>query len=161
MKEQPSNYFLIVMTFLIGFLLTIMPLPQWAIWLRPQWTFSLLLFWVIAIPSQCGIALAWTMGVCMDLLTGTSLGQHAAVFVLLVYIMLKCCSMIAHFPLMQQTVTIAIFAYFNVFLQGLILGWTGHSTHIALDSLSAMTTGLIWPWMMIWLNHLRPRKLIR
>ncbi|MCX7120899.1 MAG: rod shape-determining protein MreD [Gammaproteobacteria bacterium] len=159
-STRDINYFLIALSFVIGIFLTIMPLPHWAIWIRPQWVFAILLFWVITLPSNCGVALAWFIGILMDLITGTPLGEQAIIFVLLIYIILKIYSYIAHFALLQQAVLILIFSFFNIALEGFILGFVGHGTHIALHSLSALTTALIWPWLFLILDKFQPRVFI-
>lgn len=64
----------IELTFLTGMMLTILPLPKWVVWYQPVWVFMILLFWMIAIPYQVGIGTAFTVGILLDLLTGTILG---------------------------------------------------------------------------------------
>lgn len=157
---KTTSYFLILTSFLIAIFLTIVPLPTFAIWLRPQWVFAFLLFWVLSSPVQCGIGLAWVVGVVVSLITGTPLAEQAIVFVLLTYLVLRIHPIIAYMPPWQQAGAIAILAIFNAVLQGLILGFTGHSTHIVLASLSALTTALIWPGLSKILNHFRPRAYI-
>ena len=159
-RLQTTNVFLIALSFLIGIFLTIIPLPQWAIWLRPQFIFAILLFWVITSPSQCGVGTAFIVGLLMDLVTGTPIGEHAAVFVFLIYIVLKLHAAIMHFPPVQQAGVIAIFTAFNAILQSLILSFAGHSTHVGLYALSAITTAMIWPWLFALLDKLRPRAFI-
>jgi rod shape-determining protein MreD len=154
---QETNYFSITLSFLFGIVLTILPLPEWAIWLRPQWMFAILLFWVITSPSQCGIILAWMVGLVTDLMTGTPLGQHAIVFVILTYFILKIHASIVHFPSFQQAGVIAFFAVFNAILQGMVLGITGQATNVSLYALSAVTTAIIWPLLVKLLDKMRPK----
>ncbi len=160
MKTQQTNYFLITFSFVVGIFLTITPLPEWAIWARPQFIFAILLFWVITSPAQFGIGLAWIVGVVMDLMTGTPLGEHSIIFVLLIYIVLKSRTGLTHSPVLQQITAIFVLASVNALFQGLILGFTGHSTHIAFSLLSAVTTALIWPWLFALLDRLRPMAVI-
>lgn len=157
----PTNYFLIMLTFLVGLFLTIIPLPHWAIWARPQFMLAILLFWAISSPSQCEMATAFFVGVLMDLVVGTTPGQHALVFVLLVYVLIKCHAIVVHLPQWQQAVAIGVFAGLNGLCQGLILGWMGHSVHLALQGLSAVTTIMIWPLLFSMLDRLRPKAFIR
>lgn len=155
-RIETTNIFLVALSLLIGIFLTIIPLPSFAIWLRPQWVFAILLFWVIASPTQCGIGTAFIVGLLMDLVTGTPMGAQALVFVVLVYITLKLHSAITHFPLIQQAGVVLIFTLLNVLLQGMILRMCGHSTHTGLYVLSAITTAIIWPWLSLILGRFRP-----
>lgn len=158
---QETNVFLIALSFLAAIVLTILPLPHWAIWLRPQWVFAVLLFWVLTSSEQYGIATAWLVGILMDLVTGTPLGLQAFVFVALSYGVLRLRSIIEHLPIWQQASTIGVLVFLNGLLQGIGLSWMGHSAHIGLHTLSAITTTLTWPWISSALNQLRPRALIR
>lgn len=158
--DKEANYFLITMSFLIGIILTIIPLPHWVIWARPEWIFAILVFWVITLPLQCGVGIAWTVGVIADLITGTPLGEQTFTFVLLTYIILKLHAVIAPASPWQQAVMILIFTALNALLQGFILGFVGHSTHIGLTLWSAVTTAVVWPWLYMILDRLQPRKFI-
>lgn len=160
-SSQETNVFLIAGSFFIALLLTILPLPHWAIWLRPQWVLAVLLFWVLTSSAQCGITTAWIVGIMMDVTTGTPLGLQAFAFVVLSYIFLRLRALIEYLPIWQQACVIGIAVFFNGWMQGIFLSWMGHGTHIALHGLSAITTGCIWPWIYKILEQLRPRAFIR
>lgn len=149
------NYYSIILSFVIAIFLTILPLPHWMIWARPQWIFALLLFWVITMPFACGVGLAWIVGIMTDIVTGTALCSHALTFVLLVYFILKMHRYITHSFMWQQIGIIALFSSFNVMLRSVILGFSGNHTHLGLSMLSVITTALIWPVMFTILNHKR------
>lgn len=151
------NLSLIASSFLVAIFLTIIPLPEWGVWARPQWVLAVLLYWVFTMPAQCGVILAWCAGLLMDLITGTTPGQQAFIFVFLAYFVLKYHLLIAHFPLWERSGVIALFALTNVLFQSGILKMTGHSTHIELYSLSALTTFLVWPLISIILDRLQPK----
>ena len=153
------NYFLIIFTFLIGVFFSMIPLPSGLIWARPEWVFALLLFWVLTLPRQCGVILAWFIGLFMDLIMGTPLGQQAMVFVILVYILLKGHAIIIHLPPSQQACVIGLMVGMNAILQGIILNLTGHTAHIGLHWIAAFTTALIWPLLYGFLNRIQPRRI--
>ena len=158
---QETNVFLIAMSFLVAMILMILPLPHWAVWLRPQWVFAVLLFWIGMSSEQFGIGTAWVVGIVMDLVSGTPLGLQAFVFVMLSYGVLRLRSIIEYLPIWQQASVIGVFVFLNGLLQGIGLSWMGHGVHIGLYMLSAITTALIWPWLFSVLDQLRPRALIR
>jgi rod shape-determining protein MreD len=158
---QEPPVFLIALSFLVAIVLTILPMPHWAVWLRPQWVLAVLLFWVLNSSEQSGIATAWLVGILMDLVTGTPLGLQAFVFVVLSYCALRLRVIITHLPIWQQASAIGVLIFLNGLLKGIGLSWMGHSAHIGLHVLSAITTMLIWPWIASALNQLRPRALIR
>ena len=67
----------IVVTLCIAMLLTILPMPDWARPFRPQWVTLVLLYWAIALPHRIGVGSGFLVGIVLDVLTGTLLGQHA------------------------------------------------------------------------------------
>ena len=158
---QETNVFLIAMSFLVAMILMILPLPHLAVWLRPQWVFAVLLFWIGMSSEQFGIGTAWVVGIVMDLVSGTPLGLQAFVFVMLSYGVLRLRSIIEYLPIWQQASVIGVFVFLNGLLQGMGLSLMGHGVHIGLHTLSAITTTLVWPWIFSALNKLRPRALIR
>lgn len=144
-ERQNINYFSIAFSFICALLLTIMPLPHFLIWFRPQWVLLVLLFWVITKPAYCGVVLAWSVGFITDLLTGTPLCQQALIFALLAYFALKLHQILVHSPRWQQAVIIGVFAGFAMVLQSVIGGMMGHTAPVMRNELSVLSTVLMWP----------------
>ncbi len=142
-------------SFLVGFLLSILPLPSWAAWARPEWVFLILMFWVIEVPEWIGIGTAWIIGLVLDLLSGTVLGQHAFVFTLIAYMVIKFQPQLRNFPMWQQSLTMLVLALFNLVAQYWILGFVGSSPGTWVYWLSAVTSVMIWPWMSMLLRECR------
>ena len=71
------NVWVIPITFVIAFVLVILPLPDWARPLRPEWVSMVALYWCLAIPRAFGVILAWIIGLILDVAHGSLLGQHA------------------------------------------------------------------------------------
>ena len=158
---QETHFFWIITSFFIALLLTIIPLPHWATWLRPQWVLMVLLFWVLMSPGQCGVITAWMVGLLLDVLTGTALGLHAFVFAALTYGFMQFRIWIAYLSPWQQASVIGMIVFLNGLLQSILFYWMGHDTSIAWYILSAVTTAIFWPWLFSLLNRLQPHALIR
>lgn len=67
----------ILLSFILAFLLTVLPLPDWARFYRPQWSTLVLIYWTLASPYRVGVGIGWATGIVIDVITGTLLGQHA------------------------------------------------------------------------------------
>lgn len=161
MRTAKSNHpFLITVSFLIAIVLTLLPLPEWAIWIRPQWVLSLLIYWILAAPDRCNIGFSFTIGLFLDILTGTPLGLQAFVFVLFAFFVLHYQRAIARFSVWQKACVAGVFAMINALVQGWLLVWLDHGAFHLLYVLSAVTTCLVWPFFSIILDRLRPRVLI-
>ena len=98
----------IVFTFIVALLLTIMPLPDWARYLRPDWVGLVLIYWCMALPERVGVGSGWFAGLLVDLLTGAVLGQHALALTVVAFLTIKFHQRVRLFPLLQQAFTVLV-----------------------------------------------------
>lgn len=73
---------LITASFAIALVLEMLP---WGGWLVPDFLALVLVFWNVFQPRRVGIALAWLLGIVMDVHSGALLGQHALAYSVLSY----------------------------------------------------------------------------
>ena len=83
------NGWMVWLTFAIGLLLSVSPLPQFMEILRPLWLALLLAFWTLALPHKVGMVTAWCLGLAEDVLYGTLLGQNALILTLITFLVLS------------------------------------------------------------------------
>ncbi len=62
---------LIGATFLVAYLLVLLPGPEWSARFRPNWVALVLIYWCIAAPGRVGIGTGWLVGIILDLLYGS------------------------------------------------------------------------------------------
>ena len=78
---RSNNLWFIGLSFFIALVFSIISLPAFVPvdfgYLRPHWVALVLIYWVIALPYRIGIAVAWVLGVILDILLGSLIGQHA------------------------------------------------------------------------------------
>ena len=148
---------LISLTFLVGMMLVILPLPQWLVWYRPAWVFMILLFWIITVPHQVGIVVAFTVGLLLDLLTGTILGQHAFVLTLLAYFFVRFQAQIRSLPAWQQLIVVFVSTLSYLAIQYWIMAISGFSLSTGKYWLPIITTPLLWPWIRSLLDDYQRR----
>ena len=148
---------LIVTSFLVAFWLSIYPLPLALLEVRPEWVALVLVYWVIAVPEQVGVVTAFSVGVLLDGFLGTYLGQHAFSLSVVAYICMNTYQRVRMFAVWQQ----AFFVFVLIGLHQLLIHWvgnlTGHVTNNMRFLLPALTSALIWPWLMVVLRGLRRR----
>ncbi len=142
-----KDYVVIWITLLIGLILTIVPVPEWAIWLRPNWVLAIMIFWLMTAAHRVGIVMAWFVGLFMDLLTGTILGEQALVFCLTAFLVLKFQHWLASMPVFQQTATIFLLMLFNLIVERCMLIVFQQTVVNWLFWLPALTTAVVWPWL--------------
>ena len=147
----------IALSFIAALLLTIVPLPEWAGFLRPEWVAMVLVYWCIALPQRVGVFTGWTTGLLLDVLVGSVLGQHALGLSVVAYLALKLHRRIRNFPLWQQALTVLLLITFHKLLTAWVNGITGQPLNSALYWASPVVSMLLWPAMFLFLRGLRRR----
>ena len=142
----------ITISFLLAFILTIIPLPAVVMWFRPAWAMLVLVYWLIKVPHRFGLMGAWFVGLAMDLLTGTLLGVHALVFTLIAFFILKFHLMVRGFSTGQKLLSILLLQILYLFVQHWIMGLNHVSSYAWQYWMPAMTTTLCWPMVALLLR---------
>ena len=156
-KARQAHWFIFV-TFLIALALDILPLPGWVIWLRPAWTLLILIYWLMALPTVVSVGWAFILGLLLDLLNGTLLGEHAFAMVIVAYIILKLYQLIRVYPMLQQTLMVfAVLLLYQMILFA-IQGLVASLPQSWLYWMSVVVGTMLWPWIYVLLRDWR-RKL--
>ncbi|MGB5305978.1 MAG: rod shape-determining protein MreD [Gammaproteobacteria bacterium] len=145
----------IVFTFIVALLLTIMPLPEWARYLRPDWVGLVLIYWCLAVPERVGVIAGWLIGLLVDLLTGALLGQHALALAVIAWTTLNFHQRIRLFPIWQQALTVLVLLILHQLLAiwiSRIIGRPAVPWFFWMPSLVGM---VIWPLLSGFLRELR------
>ncbi len=69
----------IVVSFVVAFMLTAVPLPDWAVSWRPDWVALVLAYWCLALPRRIGVLTAWFIGLLLFDPCAQSQGYGASV----------------------------------------------------------------------------------
>jgi rod shape-determining protein MreD len=147
-----SKCLIVMVSFLLALMLMILPLPGWANWLRPEWVPMVLICWTLIIPSRISIGWAFIIGLLLDALTGTILGEHALALVIIAYFITKFQLRISLFGLLQQFITVFITVIIYQLCLLCVQGLTGSGFMAWQYWLSSLTSALLWPWMFILLR---------
>lgn len=158
--RNPRGVLFIGLSFLGAFALTVLPLPDWAQAWRPAWVALVLLYWCMALPERVGVVTAWLTGVLLDVLVGTTLGQHA-----LGLAVVACITSIYHkrlrvFSQLQQATICAGILVLYVTVLRIVDRFAG----VPLPSASYLTvvpSALLWPWLFIILRDVRRKGRVR
>jgi rod shape-determining protein MreD len=154
-QDQGNGNGIIIGSFMLAIILTAWPLPDWLTNWRPAWVPIFLIYWCMAIPDRVGIAVAWFLGLLLDVIHSNILGQNALGMVLIAYITLNSYHRMRVFPLAQQA--FVVFAYLllyelimyviSIYTVNRLLDWTYW--------MPAVTSMFLWPWVFVLLRDLR------
>lgn len=106
--SRRNNGWVIWLTFAIGLLLSVSPMPQFMEVFRPMWLALLVSFWTLAVPGKVGMTTAFVLGLAEDVLYGTLLGQNALILTLITFLVLSLQQRLRMFPMWQQSLVILV-----------------------------------------------------
>lgn len=149
------SFFAVFTTLLMALILALLPMPDWTIWLRPAWVLMVLIYWAMVTPYQVSVGIAWFMGLIVDLLNGTLLGEHALAFTIVVYFVSKMHIRLRMYPMLQQGISIFTFVLLYQFIIYCIQGFIGQLPGSHLYWLSSVTSMLLWPWLFVVMRDCR------
>ncbi len=149
------SFIAILSTLLVALILALLPMPDWTIWLRPAWVLMILIYWSMMTPYQVSVGMAWIIGLLVDLLNGTLLGEHALAFTIVIYFVSKIHIRLRMYPLMQQGMTILFFVLMYQFVLYCVQGFIGELPSSNLYWLSSVTSMLLWPWLFVLMRDFR------
>jgi rod shape-determining protein MreD len=154
--QQPGGW-VILLSFNVALLLTIIPLPLWVDRFRPDWLCMVLIYWCMALPHRVGVGTGWLMGLFLDAAQGTLLGQHALALAVVGFLTLKTHRRVRVLPLWQQSFSVLAFSAVNQFLVFWINGIVGYPPKDFWYLAPALGAMLLWPWVFVVLRDLRRR----
>jgi len=142
---------------LVAVSLSAVPLPDYLQPVRPPWAAMAVVYWTMMWPRHCGLVSAWVVGLLLDLLQGTLLGQHAVALAVLSYLTLKFHLQIRIFPLWQLTVTVFSLLAINALIVFLIDGFSGEPLGGMSRWTQVLSGAVLWPMVMAIMDRIRER----
>ncbi len=156
-RQNASRRLPVLITLVVGLMLTIMPMPESSSAFRPDWLVLLVVFWCMQLPRTWSVGTAWLVGIVLDVSYGTLLGQHALALCVVAFITVRFHLLMRVFPLLQLTATVFALLALYQFLLFWINGVAGVSTE-AVEYWGPVITGtVIWPFVYMFLSGVRYR----
>ena len=153
--REGHGYGVVILTFLVAYILAILPLPPWLQWGRPEWVALTLIYWSIALPERVGIASGLVLGVGLDVLEGAVLGQNALALMVVVLLSLMLYQRLRVYNLGQQAGVVFILVGINQLICQWVQNIEGLGASSLLFLLPAVSSALLWPVVFHLLRGLR------
>lgn len=156
MESRANAVWVIGLSLLLAYLLAMVPFPDWALHYRPQWVAIVLIYWAMALPYRVGIGVAWVAGLFLDVLEGSLLGINAMSLAIIVYITLSLHQRLRMFSALQQSAVVLALVGLHMMLVYWLKVAIGQSeSHSLLFLLGSVSSAFIWPWVFLFLRHMR------
>jgi rod shape-determining protein MreD len=147
----------VIITFILGLMLTIMPLPSTIEAFRPDWLAMIVIFWAMQLPRTWSVGTAWIVGIVLDVSQGTLLGQHALALCSVAFITVRFHLLMRVFPIPQLTATVFPILAAYQFLLFWINGVAGVDAPPIAYWGPVISGTLLWPIVMTALSGMRYR----
>ena len=154
-QQDSHGYWLIVASFLVAFVLAVLPMPQWLMWARPEWVALILIDWAIALPHRVGILTALVLGIMLDALEGAVLGQNAFSLLVVAVLCQTLYQRLRVFSVLQQAGTVFVVIGINQLVCQWVQNLEGVGSPSLLFLLPAVSSALLWPVVLHVLRSLR------
>lgn len=153
----PHGTFWILFSIFLAMILNMLPLPAWADWYRPEWLLLVILYWALALPHRVSIGAAWVVGLLLDAMNGSLLGEHALAMSVVTYIIVVFHRRIRLFPVWQQALVVFGLTLCYQLIIFTAQGAIGEDPNTPLYWAPSITSMLMWPWVFIILRDWRRR----
>ena len=135
----------VLLSLIIAFALTIIPVREsWLLW-RPEWLALTFVHWGLASPKNSSLLLAWFVGLLVDAIHGSILGQHALGYSIVLFMTLRMRPRILIDGFFQQMFLLLLVLGTYLLINLWILGVTGNSPPGWGYWTTVLSSLLIWP----------------
>lgn len=145
----------------VAVILAVIPLPDAVQPGRPYWAALVLIYWNLEAGRLRHLGHAFALGLVLDLITGTLLGQHALSLVIISYLLDRFRNRIRFFPPWQQALAVFALLFNDRIVQLWVVGITGRGWPDWSWWLPPLIGVLIWPWLFLLMDALRQRQRVR
>jgi len=154
---QRNGGWVIALSFLAAMMLTMVPLPGWSAYLRPEWITMVLIYWCMALPGRVGVGIGWIAGLLLDVIHGAVLGQYAMALAVVAFLTLHLHQRMRIYPLAQQALIVLMLLLLQQLLVIWVNGFLGAPPRGIQYWLPAFVSMLLWPWLFLVLRDIRRR----
>ena len=149
---------IILLTLLIGLMLTLMMLPLG--YIAPEWILLINIYWAIALPSNTKMILAFVSGFFVDIVLGHPLGISSLSYVIFIYIILSLYNSLRYMTVPQQMIVL----FLLLIVKQHFYIWTFYMFGLNIDYLtliiSTLTTAVLWPFIYFSLRFARRKWVV-
>lgn len=151
----------ILLSLLVALWLTILPLPGWVRWARPEWVALVVLYWVVMAPDKVGIGVAWLVGLLLDIVEGSPLGGNAFALAVVAYIALILYQRLRMYGALQQIALVFVLIGVHQMIGHWVQTLTARVLPTLMFLLPALVSALLWPTLQLLLGRARDHSIMR
>lgn len=134
----------IYFSLLLAFMAYLLPWSGFGLSLRPDFVLVLLLFWMLRAPHLCNVGTAWTLGLMIDLASGSVLGQSAIAYTISAFFAVQYQRRLVLFNELQQSVYVLLLLLLSQITLMLVKLFSGHPFPDWTYFISSLSGLILW-----------------
>lgn len=156
---SPRFFGAVILSLVIAFVLIIVPLPkeEWELF-RPEWIALTFIHWGLMAPSKSSFTLVWFIGLLVDAVFGSIMGQHALGYTIVLFMTLRMRSRLMTDNVLQQFFLVFLVLGTYLLINLWILGITGNSPGGWGYWVTVLSSLIIWPFYHFYLHFFHASK---
>ncbi len=143
----------LVLAFFVAFILTILPIPSSLSCFRPPWVLLVILYIQFFLPTHFRVTVTVLLGLCLDLLLSTLMGEHIIALVMTTWIASTRVRRFHLFSLPQQIAIITSLSLTYQLMLYLIDTYQGFNHSLTMVFGTSLVSLMVWPWVSLLLSH--------
>ena len=144
----------LILALFVALSLTILPLPGLLVNFRPPWVLLFILYVQFYLPQQFSLIRTIILGLCLDILLSTLLGEHVLALISTTWIASSRVQRFHMFSQYQQIIFITLMCSIYQFILFLVDYYQGFNHTLLMVLGTTMISLITWPWVAICLNRL-------
>ena len=153
MRQPHVSGMRLFLSLILFLILTIIPLPNFMMGIRPPWVLMLILYIEIYMPNYFSVALILFVGICLDALLSTAIGEHSFALLLTAWIASGKLRQFRFYSILQQMLLITVLSFIYQLVVFSIDALLGYDHSIWIPCITALLALMVWPWMRILLER--------
>jgi rod shape-determining protein MreD len=155
MNARRDRFSIILVTIVVAFVLTLLPLPPMLDIMRPYWVALVIIYWGLETQDLISLGLVFVIGVTLDLFSANLLGLHALSLVIIVYLVTRFRARLRFFPPWQQALSVLALLTNDRIILLWIISLRGEPMPSLAFWLPPIVGTLLWPWIFLLLDRYR------
>lgn len=157
-ERRISDEALLWTTLIASVVATMWPLPDLLRLIWPYWTAMVMVYWVLEGNRLRSLGQVFLLGLLLDLLTGSLLGQHALSLVVVSFLLERFRNQLRFFPPWQQAVAVMALLLNDRLIQLAVALMSNEPAPPVLWWLAPLVGMVLWPWLFLGMDALRRRR---
>ena len=155
MRDAANTLVWPVSTFVLALILSVIPMPDVVAVFRPPWPALIMIYWTLVAPERFGLLTAMFLGLAVDSLSGSLLGQNAFAMLIVAYFGLKFHLRLRFSPISQTTMTVFGMLLVYEFILFWVDGVAGRTVPFSQRWMPLLIGTFFWPLILEGLDRIR------